>query len=183
LRVEGDASIRVGPVTATNRPRAEESACTASPLDGRITALEDRIAALTAEHASQELVLGLLKGLGAPAEGELRLQYQTSGPIWAPAYRATLDATAAVVEMERQAQVSQSTGEDWSGAAALGDFTASADAGCTRCDGDGGSRAGFGIEGAQGCAGRVSRFGRVDGVRRAGGPGRVRHRIRGAGQG
>ena len=190
LRVEGDASIRVGPVTATNRPRAEESACTASPLDGRITALEDRIAALTAEHASQELVLGLLKGMGAPAEGgrtpappnaalaatlslvqrtgldayqqqrrlqrerekleqelaplkaererqqpgdgevrqlriqlqataegELRLQYQTSGPTWAPAYRATLEATAAVVEMERQAQVSQSTGEDWSGVA------------------------------------------------------------------
>lgn len=193
LRVEGDASIRVGPVTATNRPRAEQPACTASPLDGRITALEDRIAALTAEHASQELVLGLLKGMGAPgeggrtpsppnasvaslaatlslvqrtgldayqqqrrlqrerekleqelaplkaererqqpeggevrqlriqlqatAEGELRLQYQTPGPTWAPAYRATLDTTAAVVEMERQAQVSQNTGEDWSGVA------------------------------------------------------------------
>ena len=193
LRVEGDAAIRVGPVTATNRPRAELPACTASPLDGRITALEDRIAALTAEHASQELVLGLLKGMGAPgeggrtpappnasvaslaatlslvqrtgldayqqqrrlqrerekleqelaplkaererqqpeggevrqlriqlqatAEGELRLQYQTSGPTWAPAYRATLDTTAATVEMERQAQVSQNTGEDWSGVA------------------------------------------------------------------
>ncbi|WP_338416174.1 DUF4139 domain-containing protein [uncultured Sphaerotilus sp.] len=191
LRVEGDAAVRIGPVTATNRPRAEQTACTASPLDGRITALEDRIAGLTAEHASQELVLGLLKGLGAPADGaarapaapggslaatlslvqrtgldayqqqhrlqrerekleqelaplkaererqqpgggevrqlriqlqataeaELRLQYQTPGPTWAPAYRATLDATAAVVEMERQAQVSQSTGEDWSGVA------------------------------------------------------------------
>lgn len=55
--------------------RAEQPACTASPLDGRITALEDRIAGLTAEHASQELVLGLLKELGASADGA----------TWAPA--------------------------------------------------------------------------------------------------
>ncbi|WP_310461483.1 DUF4139 domain-containing protein [Sphaerotilus sp.] len=186
LRIEADAPIRLGPVTATTRPRSESAACSTSPLDGRITALEDRIAALAAEHASQELVLGLLKGLGsgegtrtpnaplattltlvqrsgqdayqqqhrlqrereklerelaplkvererqqpgggevrqlrvqlqAGAEGELRLQYQTAGPTWAPAYRATLDPTAATVEMERQAQVSQNTGEDWTGVA------------------------------------------------------------------
>lgn len=183
LRVEADAPIRLGPVTATTRPRSESPACSTSPLDGRITALEDRIAALTAEHASHELVLGLLKGttatvaantplattlplvqragldalqqqhrlqrereklerelaplkaererqqpgegevrqlrvqLQATAEGELRLQYQTAGPTWAPAYRATLDPTAATVEMERQAQVSQNTGEDWTGVA------------------------------------------------------------------
>lgn len=183
LRVEADAPIRLGPVTATTRPRSESPACSTSPLDGRITALEDRIAALTAEHASHELVLGLLKGttatvaantplaatlplvqragldalqqqhrlqrereklerelaplkaererqqpvdgevrqlrvqLQAGAEGELRLQYQTAGPTWAPAYRATLDPTAATVEMERQAQVSQNTGEDWTGVA------------------------------------------------------------------
>ncbi len=183
LRVEADAPIRLGPVTATTRPRSESPACSTSPLDGRITVLEDRIAALTAEHASQELVLGLLKGttatvaantplaatlplvqragldalqqqhrlqrereklerellplkaererqqpgggevrqlrvqLQAGAEGELRLQYQTAGPTWAPAYRATLDPTAATVEMERQAQVSQNTGEDWTGVA------------------------------------------------------------------
>lgn len=183
LRVEADAPIRVGPVTATTRPRGESPGCSASPLDGRITALEDRIAALAAEHASHELVLGLLKGttatvaantplaatlplvqragldalqqqhrlqrererlerelgplkaererqqpgggevrqlrvqLQATAEGELRLQYQTSGPTWAPAYRATLDTAAATVEMERQAQVSQNTGEDWAGVA------------------------------------------------------------------
>jgi uncharacterized protein (TIGR02231 family) len=188
LRIEADAPIRLGPVTATTRPRSELPACSTSPLDGRITALEDRLAALTAEHASQDLVIGLLKGLGsgdgartpnapntplaatltlvqrsgqdayqqqhrlqrereklerelaplkaerdrqqpggevrqlrvqlqAGAEGELRLQYQTPGPTWAPAYRATLDTTAAVVEMERQAQVSQNTGEDWTGVA------------------------------------------------------------------
>ena len=186
LRVESDAAIRVGAVTATNRPRDEVPACAASPLDGRITALEDRIAVLKAERDSHKLVLRLLKGLAsgegvratpqplaptlalvqrtgqdaylhqhrlererekleeelkplkaererqqpeggevrqlriqlqATAEGELRLQYQTPGPTWAPAYRATLDTTAAVVEMERQAQVSQHTGEDWSGVA------------------------------------------------------------------
>ncbi|MEX8494077.1 DUF4139 domain-containing protein [Sphaerotilus sp.] len=186
LRAEGDAAVRIGSVTATKRSRDEVPACAGSPLDGRITALEDRIAALKAERDAHKLVLRLLKGLAsgegvratpqplastlaqvqrsgqdaylqqhrlererekleeelkplkaererqhpeddevrqlriqlqATAEGELRLQYQTPGPTWAPAYRATLDPTTAVVEMERQAQVSQHTGEDWSGVA------------------------------------------------------------------
>jgi uncharacterized protein (TIGR02231 family) len=194
LRVDAEAGIRLGPVSAINRPRTEVPECSSSPLDGRIRALEDRLAALAAESGGHDLVLGYLRGLapagegasapragaaapatGLPAvlasiqragqaslteqhrlsrerealerelqplrserdrlgrqEGEVRqlrvalnaanagtvrLRYQVAGPTWAPAYRATLDHEAGVVEVERLAQVSQRSGEDWTGVA------------------------------------------------------------------
>jgi uncharacterized protein (TIGR02231 family) len=192
LRVEADAGIRIGPVSATTRPRAEVPECSASPLDARIRALEDRVAAINAEHSGHELALGYLRGLGpaeagsaargaapvaaslaatlaaiqrggqgalaeqhrlmrerealerellplraererqgpqqgevrqlrialaAAREGGLRLRYQVPGPTWAPGYRATLDVEAGQVDVERLAQVSQRSGEDWNGIA------------------------------------------------------------------
>lgn len=192
LRIEPDAGIRIGPVSATNRPRAEVAECNTHPLDARIRALEDRIAAMQSESGGHDLALGYLRGLGVaeaassprgaaaplaalqgtlaaiqrggqqalteqhriarerealerelqplraereragPAQGEvrqlrvalsasregaLRLNYQVAGPTWAPAYRAALDADAATVEIERLAQVSQRSGEDWAGVA------------------------------------------------------------------
>jgi uncharacterized protein (TIGR02231 family) len=192
LRVEADAGIRIGPVSAITRPRAEVAECSTSPLDARIKALEDRVAALNAESSGQELALGYLRSLGpadaassargasasaaalpamlaaiqrggqaalleqhrlarerellerellplraererqgalqgdvrqlrialaAAREGGLRLRYQVPGPTWAPGYRATLDVEAAQVDVERLAQVSQRSGEDWTGIA------------------------------------------------------------------
>ena len=191
LRVEADAGIRLGPVSARTRPRTEVAECSSSPLDARIRSLEDRLAALQAENGGHELALGYLRSmtaadaasaprgnalpsnlqaalaavqragqqsladqhriarerealqrelaplrserdrlglqtgqvrqlrisLSAAREGTLRLRYQVSGPTWAPAYRATLDAEAGLVEIERLAQVSQNSGEDWSGVA------------------------------------------------------------------
>jgi uncharacterized protein (TIGR02231 family) len=192
LRVEADAGIRIGPVSASTRPRAEVPECSASPLDARIRALEDRVASLKAESSGHDLALGYLRGLGpgdagsaprgaapAPAglpatlaaiqrggqaalleqhrlarereqlerellplraererqgpqqgevrqlrialaaakDGGLRLRYQVAGPTWAPGYRATLDVDGAQVEVERLAQVSQRSGEDWAGIA------------------------------------------------------------------
>lgn len=185
LRVEAEADVRLGPVTATTQPRTAVPACNTSALDARIQALEDRLATVDADLNARELVLAQLKGdvtaaggrgsaaalastlalvqrtgqdiylqqhrlhrqralveqelnplkaerdrqlnpsevrqltiqLSAPREAELRLQYQTWGPTWAPAYRATLEASGTHVDMERLAQVSQATGEDWSGVA------------------------------------------------------------------
>lgn len=195
LRVEADAGIRLGPVSAINRPRSEVAECSSSPLDGRIRTLEDRLAALAAENGGHELVLGYLRALAPPAEGAsaprtaalpaaagalqatlaslqragqlslneqhrlsrerealerelqplrserdrlgkqegevrqlrialnasregaVRLHYQVAGPTWAPAYRATLDHEAGSVDVERLAQVSQRSGEDWTGVA------------------------------------------------------------------
>lgn len=56
--------------------------------------------------------------LAGSREGAVSLRYQVPGPTWAPAYRATLDTSApggASVQVERLAQVSQRSGEDWRG--------------------------------------------------------------------
>lgn len=193
LRVEADAGIRIGPVSARQRPRSEAAECNVTPQDARVRVLEDRIAALQAESGGHDLALGYLRALapgegasaaarGVPApgsaaalqatlgaiqksgqnalaeqhrllrelealerelaplraeqerqrpkegevrqlrialaathDGGVRLRYQVAGPSWAPAYRATLDSATATVEIERLAQVSQRSGEDWTG--------------------------------------------------------------------
>ncbi|MBA5637906.1 DUF4139 domain-containing protein [Duganella sp. LX20W] len=49
--------------------------------------------------------------------GTVRVSYQVNGAGWKPVYRASLDAGASRVELERLAAVSQKTGEDWNGVA------------------------------------------------------------------
>lgn len=51
----------------------------------------------------------------AERPGQLRLSYQVARAGWQPAYRAALDSNKATVELERLAQISQKTGEDWQG--------------------------------------------------------------------
>lgn len=53
--------------------------------------------------------------VAAERPGQLRLSYQVARAGWQPAYRAALDSNKATVEIERLAQVSQKTGEDWNG--------------------------------------------------------------------
>lgn len=45
----------------------------------------------------------------------VRLAYEVQRAGWAPVYRATLDSNAGTVLLERQAQIAQTTGEDWRG--------------------------------------------------------------------
>lgn len=49
-------------------------------------------------------------------DAKVQLSYQINGPTWAPAYRALLNSQTRSVKLERQALVSQSTGEDWQAA-------------------------------------------------------------------
>ncbi len=51
----------------------------------------------------------------APRGTTIHLHYQVRGPSWSPAYRALLDTQSNKLKIERQALVSQGTGEDWSG--------------------------------------------------------------------
>ena len=51
--------------------------------------------------------------LAAERGGEVRLIYQVSRAGWQPAYRAALDSAQGTVDLERLAQVSQKSGEDW----------------------------------------------------------------------
>ncbi|PUE11373.1 hypothetical protein B9Z51_03450 [Limnohabitans sp. T6-5] len=64
---------------------------------------------------SQEQVRQLSLQVTAEQVSELRLVYPVQTATWAPAYRATLDTTQASLQMERLAQVSQNSGEDWRG--------------------------------------------------------------------
>ncbi|MEG2045307.1 MAG: DUF4139 domain-containing protein [Comamonas sp.] len=55
----------------------------------------------------------VLVTLSAPQGGQLQLSYQVRGPGWQPGYRASLDVERQRVRLERTAQVSQNSGEDW----------------------------------------------------------------------
>jgi uncharacterized protein (TIGR02231 family) len=57
----------------------------------------------------------LVIAYSATRPGELRAAYHVTNAAWRPAYRASLDSAASRVELERQAAVSQKTGEDWRG--------------------------------------------------------------------
>jgi uncharacterized protein (TIGR02231 family) len=53
--------------------------------------------------------------LGAQRAGALRVSYQVGSAGWKPGYRAELDSATSEVTLERLAQISQKTGEDWKG--------------------------------------------------------------------
>ena len=51
--------------------------------------------------------------LAAERAGQITLSYQVNRAGWQPSYRAALDSVKSQVDLERLAQVSQKTGEDW----------------------------------------------------------------------
>lgn len=51
--------------------------------------------------------------LSTTHEAELKLNYRITQAGWAPSYRAMLDTASGALSLERLAQVSQQSGEDW----------------------------------------------------------------------
>jgi uncharacterized protein (TIGR02231 family) len=93
---------------------------------GTIQRAELRKRELDKQIAAAERDLGRLKSgardsrtvaisLHASAAGAVRASYQVPNAGWRPVYRAGLDSAGSRVELERQATVTQRTGEDWSG--------------------------------------------------------------------
>jgi len=81
-------------------------------LDKQIAALERDLARLkSGAHDSRTLTISL----AAASAGAVRASYQVANAGWRPVYRAGLDSTHSRIELERQATVTQRTGEDWSG--------------------------------------------------------------------
>ena len=70
LRVDADAGIRVGDMSTRQVARELLGRACASPLDERIRALEDRLAALQAEDGGIEAAVGYLNSFQRPAEKE-----------------------------------------------------------------------------------------------------------------
>jgi len=79
-------------------------------LDKQIAPLKgerDRVAAANPQWRSLRLRLSTAK------EAELKLNYRVAQAGWAPSYRALLDTASGALNLERLAQVSQQSGEDW----------------------------------------------------------------------
>jgi uncharacterized protein (TIGR02231 family) len=100
---------RAGQATATEQNRIAEQRAAIERELRPLLAERDRLGRQEGE------VRQLRIALDAGRDGSVRLHYQVAGPTWAPAYRATLDVDAGQLEIDRLAQVSQRSGEDWSG--------------------------------------------------------------------
>src|SRR5258706_8580883 len=79
-------------------------------IDKQIRALERDLARL---KSGARDVRTIAIGVSAERPGELRVSYQVNGAGWRPAYRAGLDSAGSKVVLERQGDISQTTGEDW----------------------------------------------------------------------
>jgi len=55
--------------------------------------------------------------LSTTGPATLRVRYQVHGARWEVSYRAALDSATSTLKLERQAEISQTTGEDWTDAA------------------------------------------------------------------
>lgn len=82
------------------------------------------LAALALEEARVDEDQPLAKGksgwrtlrfdVWSPAAATLRVRYNVAGTYWRPTYRATLDTGRSTLRIDRQAQIVQASGEDWS---------------------------------------------------------------------
>lgn len=95
LQVSAGAAVRVGETSVLAEPRERSARCAASPLDGRIRALEDQKAALQAESDALGMVTGYLRGLSGSGEP-------------GPGARAPLDAR----QLAAMAEAMRRTGQD-----------------------------------------------------------------------
>jgi uncharacterized protein (TIGR02231 family) len=55
--------------------------------------------------------------LSTPGPATLHVRYQVRDTRWRPSYRASLDAATSVMRLERQAELVQGSGEDWTNVA------------------------------------------------------------------
>lgn len=81
-------------------------------LEKQIEALERDLARVRSQSRDSRTVT---VNYVADRAGTVRISYQVHSAGWRPAYRAELDSAASTVGLERLAQVSQKTGEDWRG--------------------------------------------------------------------
>jgi uncharacterized protein (TIGR02231 family) len=76
----------------------------------KIDSLQRDLARLrTGERETRTLTVNL----SADRAGVLTVSYQVANAGWKPAYRASLNSETSKLELERQAIISQKTGEDW----------------------------------------------------------------------
>ncbi len=110
---------QIGATALALRQSAQQALTRQQQIKRQQERLERELKPLLAERdragARDAMVSTVQVTLAAPQGGEVQLSYQVRGPGWQPTYRATLDTATKKVRLERQAQVAQNTGEDWTG--------------------------------------------------------------------
>ena len=83
-------------------------------LKERMEALDRQLAQAREQEGDQRQYQVLTVPVDTVQGGELRLRYRSEQAGWTPQYRARLDTATGQLNLERRAEVSQQTGEDWS---------------------------------------------------------------------
>jgi uncharacterized protein (TIGR02231 family) len=115
-RLPADAKSLTALLAAMNQAATEalskkqQVAIQKREIDKKVAALERDLQRVRSESRDSRTVT---IQLAAERAGAVRISYQLDSAGWKPAYRAALDSAASTVAVERLAQVSQKTGEDW----------------------------------------------------------------------
>lgn len=113
-----DGKALTGVVAAINQAATEaltrkhQVAVQKRDIDAKIEALTRDLRRVRSESRDSRTVTIQLT---ADRPGLICLSYQLNGAGWRPAYRAELHSATSAVTLERLAQVSQKTGEEWKG--------------------------------------------------------------------
>lgn len=124
--VQGDRPVAATPpsriveVTQTLRRTGQDALQRQRALVRRIAEFDRQLKPLEAERAaargaSGDRVMSVRVAVAGPTAADVRLRYIVAGATWAPTYRALLDGATGRVRLERQARVTQATGEAWRG--------------------------------------------------------------------
>lgn len=123
LKALGGGEARSTPATGiaatadSIRKAAQEALLRQAQLARQIADLDTQIAPLKGERdrvaAANPQWRSLRLRLSTAREAELKLNYRVAQAGWAPSYRALLDTANGALNLERLAQVSQQSGEDW----------------------------------------------------------------------
>jgi uncharacterized protein (TIGR02231 family) len=123
LKALGSGEARSTPATGiaatadSIRKAAQEALLRQLQLQRQLAELDKQIAPLKGERdrlaAANPQWRSLRLRLSTAKEAELKLSYRVTQAGWAPSYRALLDTASGALNLERLAQVSQQSGEDW----------------------------------------------------------------------
>lgn len=114
-RASASAPAHALPAADTLRKSATEMLADESHLLHQIVDVDRQLAELS--KSVRKVAKGdwstLRFDLSTAGAATLRIRYQLPGANWQLSYRASLDTKTSMLHIERQAEVSQSTGEDW----------------------------------------------------------------------
>jgi len=123
LKALGTGEARATPATGigatadTIRKTALEGLLRQAAIRRQLEDLDKQLAPLKSERdgvaAANPQWRSLRLRLSTTREAELKLNYRVTQAGWAPSYRALLDTATGALNLERLAQVSQQSGEDW----------------------------------------------------------------------